>query len=150
MDSVDTYEALEALVEELLSRGATDLVQEIRQTIARGTTRTRREGKKGQEVFLQEPLSDEEAFVVAVELILAALEPPFMLLEASKLLGVPGGEDLVWMRDLLQAGEHHEEISGPDTIDEERIQVVQDSAPIAAGVRQVRELLCELRQHVGE
>lgn len=107
-DEREAVEALEALIEELLSLGATDLVRDVHAAVARGTTRHGQD-KKREKVTLQEGLTPTEAFVVAIRHVVAALDPLFMILESQALLGklgdFSGVVEIMWAFDRLQGSE---------------------------------------------
>ncbi len=75
MPDDDPKEAYDLLMK---SVGATHLAREIQTIVAQGKLRTPTKGNE----FTQERLSDTEAYVVAVRLVLAALDPIFMVSEA--------------------------------------------------------------------
>lgn len=78
----------------LRERGAIELVQDIESTVVRGRPRMEAGGKTG---TLQTPLSPREALVVALHMLVAAVEPPLQLEAAQELLGA----DVKWGFDEL-------------------------------------------------
>jgi len=108
-DEKAAVEAIEALIEELLSLGATDLVRDIHAAVARGATRYR-EDKKHEKVAFQAAFTPTEAFVVAVRHVVAALDALFMIDETRALLGkfgdFSGVIEITWALDRLQDSEH--------------------------------------------
>jgi len=104
----DEQEALEALIEELLNLGATDLVRDVHAAIARGTTR-HGDDKKREKVAFQAAFTAREAFVVAIRHVVAAIDPLFMIHESRALLGRFGESsdivEVMWAFDRLQGPE---------------------------------------------
>lgn len=80
----------------LLALGASELVRDIETTVARGRPRAEVGGKTG---TLQTPLSPREALVVALQMLVAAVEPLVHVQAAQEVLG----GKIVWGFDELDA-----------------------------------------------
>lgn len=81
------------MLNELRKIGASDLVQSIESTVARGKSKTNVSKKTTQMSLLP-----KEAVIVALHMLVAAVEPPFQLKSAEEILDVK----IDWAFDELQ------------------------------------------------
>jgi hypothetical protein len=125
----EATEAYRELLKQLGGLGADDLVRRIERAVGRGTIRKREEersrGKRAEEVTTREPFSPTERYVVAVRLVLAALDPLFMTKDAraqlASLLDGPPPQ-LTWEFDELEPVEGEARQDPPAALFEEAIQ----------------------------
>ena len=99
----DPRQALQELLSALRERAAADLAEEITAVIARGATReSKRKGRVKE--LTQEPLEPTKAFVVAIEMLIASLEPLLLrkaVVEDIRTMGV-GDVEVEWRRDFVE------------------------------------------------
>lgn len=82
--------------------GAGELVRDIENTVARGRPRSETGSKTG---TLQTPLSPREALVLALHMLVAAVEPPIQVQAAEEILGT----GVIWGFDELEPRQLHGE-----------------------------------------
>jgi len=115
----NSQEALDELLDGLRNRNAREVAEQITRVVARGITEEVDIRGKAKELS-QRPLNSDEAYSVAVEMLIASLEPMIMkkhaLDEIEKTMGIKSS--IVWAQDFVEkspvALESYEEIDMPD------------------------------------
>lgn len=118
----NSQEALDELLEGLRNENAREVAEQITRVVARGITEEVDVKGKAKELS-QRPLNPDEAYNVAVEMLIASLEPMIMkkhaLDEIEKTMGIESS--IVWSQDFVEkspiAPERYEEIDVPDSRD---------------------------------
>jgi hypothetical protein len=116
----NSQEALDQLLESLRSNNARAVADEIARVIARGVTEEKEMNGKIKELS-QRALNSDEAYKVAVEMLVASLEPAIMkahtLTELEQLMDMKSS--IVWLQDFVEkspvAPEDYEDVFIPDT-----------------------------------
>jgi len=87
-DELTCREIYDEIVATLRRLGASQVVDEIERTVARGVVLTGQQTKSFKESAVFRPMDDEESLAVALEFLVTAMEVPLMLDAASHKLGV--------------------------------------------------------------
>ena len=129
----EAVEAYRDLIKQLSKLGAVNLIQEIESTVGRGTVRKREDerygGKRSEEFASREPFSPTERYILAVRLVLSALDPLFMAADAREQLAsfVEDSEpELTWELDQLEPVEGTGQELIPDTSPGEAIEKIPE------------------------
>lgn len=112
-------EALDELLNDLRNSQAKDIAEEITRVIARGRTEEKEIMGRVKELS-QRPLEPEEAYKVAIEMLIASLEPHIMqkhvLIELENHMGKKSS--ITWLQDFVEkspiAPESTDSIDLPD------------------------------------
>lgn len=115
----NSQEALDELLKSLRSKDARAVADEIARVIARGVTEEMEVKGKIKELS-QRALNSDEAYKVAVEMLVASLEPAIMKehtrVELEQLMDTK--PSIVWLQDFVErspvAPENYEDVSIPD------------------------------------
>jgi len=116
----NTQQALDELLNRLRRNNAQSVADEIARVVARGTTEEI-EIKGAAKELSQRPLDPDEAFRVAVEMLVASIEPIVMKNHAMKVIeeNMDTVTSIEWRQDFVEkspiAPEGYEEISIPDS-----------------------------------
>ena len=116
----NSQEALDELFDVLRARNARDVAEQITKVVARGITEEIDIKGKTKELS-QRPLNPDEAYIVAVEMLIASLEPMIMKRHALDELEETMGSQcsIIWSQDFVEkspiAPEIYEEIDIPDS-----------------------------------
>lgn len=99
----DAQEALDLLLNRLRNTDALDIVEDIETVIARGVTEEDIESKSRSKEYLQRALDPSEAYLLAVELLVANIEPILMKSQALKNLNQAGCDStsIAWQVDFV-------------------------------------------------
>jgi len=99
----DPTRALEELLGSLRSLGADALADDIRPAVARGTLREV-ESERREREEARRPYDPRDAYILAVRMVLAAVEPAIMLDDMCRNLSdaTPEQLEIVWRPDFLE------------------------------------------------
>jgi len=99
----NAQEALAELLESLKKMGANHLAEEVKIVIARGTT-SEVEPKGHAKELMQSPLQPDEAYRIAVEMLIASMEPLLIRKNLQHELSPDEGQsiDIEWRQDFVE------------------------------------------------
>ena len=99
----DAQEALAKLLKSLKQMGANKLAEDIKIVIARGTT-SEIEPRGGAKELTQSPLQADEAYRIAVEMLIASMEPALIQMNLQHELSQNEDQsiDIEWRQDFVE------------------------------------------------
>lgn len=136
----NSQEALDELLDGLRNRNAREVAEQITRVVARGITEEIDTKGKAKELS-QRPLNPDEAYEVAVEMLIASLEPVIMkkhaLDEIEKTMGIESS--IVWSQDFVEKSP-----IAPESYDEIDIPGSRDMGQIEENLKRIVKMIGEM------